>query len=133
MTSEKVSENVVLSVGAATTSLMVLYALATEAFRLERSGARVLLVISLAIVGGASTVRYIRLRRLGAELSFLSPPAISQQDRAKYLLWLCGAAVLGAYSVYALVIDGFWVGTLGCMTSVSSMFVLGRGLLRPVY
>jgi len=129
---ERASENVLLSVGAGIMILMLLYALGTELFGLDRPGSRVLFMVSLVIGAMASVARFVRLRRSGTNLLFLHPPATTHQDRAKYPLWICGAAILGAYSVYEVLTGGILVGTVGCIASVLSMFVLARGLVQPL-
>jgi hypothetical protein len=112
-------------------SLMLLYALGTEVFRLDRTASRVLIGVAVAVSAVALVVRYVRLRRIGVKLYFLNTPPIPLRDRTKYLLWLVGASILGAYSVRELQIGGFWLGVLGCGAALSSMFVLARGLIRP--
>ena len=96
MKTEQTSENVVLSVGAGVMTLMFLYALGTELFGLGRPGSRVIFLVSFAIMTISAVARYVRLRRSGTHLLFLHPPTMSHQNQAKYLLWLCSAAVLVA-------------------------------------
>ena len=124
------SENVILSVGAGVMSLMLLYALATDVAGLAKPGTRVLAFLTLAISAIALIGRYIRLRNLGTQILVLDLPDIVEQDRPKYWLWLWAAAFLGVYSVYELYAGGFVLGVIGSLASVSSMFVLARGLIR---
>ena len=128
MTSDHPSENVVLSVSGGIMALTLLFALGADILQLDRTGCRVLFAICAAVLGLASIVRYVRLHRAGVVLLFFRNPAI-RDEQSKYLLWLCAAALLGAYSTYELLLGGFFVGMLGGLAALSSMLVLVRALI----
>ena len=111
--------------------LSLVYLVATVGLGVDTQGAHLVFLASLAITGVALVVRYVRLKRAGAHLAYWEPPAMTAQDRPVYLVWLCAAAALGLFSTFAIGRGELLVGVSGATGSVSSMFVLARGLARP--
>ncbi len=108
----------------------LVYALATDVFRLERYGSRIIYVTALACLGVAMAVRLARLRRERVRVLIATLPREDRGQESKYLAWLFGAAALGAYSVYEAVAWHSLVFAAVCAFSTVLMVVLGVGLTR---